>query len=110
MSENVTYKYHALRYLMIQLLLQVLLHPGEFTEPVSEIIICCKKAYKLTDIPDQEEDESDGDIEWMDVLVDTLISLLPQSSASVRTSIEQVCCNICLFVSFSLFIASSSQA
>ncbi|CAN0898649.1 rDNA transcriptional regulator pol5 [Linum grandiflorum] len=90
MSENVSYKYHALRYLMIQLLLQVLLRPGEFTEPVSEIIICCKKAYQLTDIPDQEEDESDGDIEWMDVLVDTLISLLPQSSAPLRTSIEQV--------------------
>ncbi|CAN1827463.1 Myb-binding protein 1A, partial [Linum perenne] len=89
-SENVIYKYHALRYLLIQLLLQVLLHPGEFTEAVSEITICCKKAFQLPDIPDQEEDESDGDIEWMDVLVDTLLSLLPQSSAPLRTSIEQV--------------------
>ncbi|CAN1286885.1 Myb-binding protein 1A, partial [Linum perenne] len=89
-SENVIYKYHALRYLLIQLLLQVLLRPGEFTEAVSEITICCKKAFQLPDIPDQEEDESDGDIEWMDVLVDTLLSLLPQSSAPLRTSIEQV--------------------
>ncbi|CAN1827436.1 Myb-binding protein 1A [Linum perenne] len=89
-SENVIYKYHALRYLLIQLLLQVLLRPGEFTEAVSEITICCKKAFQLPDNPDQEEDESDGDIEWMDVLVDTLLSLLPQSSAPLRTSIEQV--------------------
>ncbi|CAI0425340.1 unnamed protein product [Linum tenue] len=88
--EDFMYKYHALRYLLIQLLLQVLLHPAEFSEPVSEIIICCKKAFGLSDVLDLGEDESDNDIEWMDVLVDTLVSLLPQSSAPIRSAVEEV--------------------
>ncbi|KAA3482497.1 myb-binding protein 1A [Gossypium australe] len=36
-------KLHALRYLLILLLLQVLLQPGEFSDAASELIICCKK-------------------------------------------------------------------
>ncbi|KDP35949.1 hypothetical protein JCGZ_09921 [Jatropha curcas] len=84
---------HALRYLLIQLLLQVLLRPGEFSEAVSELIICCKKAFAASDLLDSSgEDEMDGDEipELMDVLVDTLLSLLPQSSAPMRSAIEQV--------------------
>ncbi|KAF5733384.1 DNA polymerase V-like isoform X1 [Tripterygium wilfordii] len=94
-------KLHALRYLLIQLLLLVLLRPGEFTEAASEVIICCRKAFAVSDLPDDSgEDELDGDgtPELMDVLVDTLLSLLPQSSAAMRSAIEKVfkyfCCDV----------------
>ncbi|KAE9595052.1 putative DNA-directed DNA polymerase [Lupinus albus] len=86
-------KLHALRYLLIQLLLQVLLRPGEFSEAASELVICCKKAFSAFDLPGSSgEDDSDDDDapQLMDVLVDTLLSLLPQSSAPMRSSIEQV--------------------
>ncbi|KAL1564588.1 DNA-directed DNA polymerase [Salvia divinorum] len=38
----------------------------------------------------EDEYEGDGAPELMDVLVDTMLSLLPQSSASLRSAIEQV--------------------
>ncbi|KAJ7968340.1 DNA polymerase V [Quillaja saponaria] len=84
---------HALRYLLIQLLLQVLLRPGEYSEAASELVICCKKAFSASDLLESsgEDDlEADATPELMDVLVDTLLSLLPQSSAPVRSAIEQV--------------------
>ncbi|GAV65086.1 LOW QUALITY PROTEIN: DNA_pol_phi domain-containing protein [Cephalotus follicularis] len=86
------YKLHALRYLLIQLLLQVLLRPGEFSEAASELVICCKKAFAASDLLDSGDDEVDGDAtpDLMDVLVDTLLSLLPQSSPPMRSAIEQV--------------------
>ena len=82
---------HALRYLLIQLLLQLLLRPGEFSEAASEIIICCKKFFPSPDLLDSD-DEPNGDEapELMDVFVDTMLSLLPQSSAPMRSAIEQV--------------------
>ncbi|KAK6253357.1 hypothetical protein QUC31_015077 [Theobroma cacao] len=86
-------KLHALRYLLILLVLQVLLRPGEFCDAASELIICCKKAFSAPDDLDSSgEDELDNDAapELMDVLVDTLLSLLPQSSAPMRSAIEQV--------------------
>ncbi|KAK0589170.1 hypothetical protein LWI29_010611 [Acer saccharum] len=64
-------KLHALRYLLIQLLLQ---------------------AFAVSDLLDSSgEDDLDGDVtpNLMDVLVDTLLSLLPQSSAPMRSSMEQ---------------------
>ncbi|KAF8404757.1 hypothetical protein HHK36_009646 [Tetracentron sinense] len=88
-----TNKLHALRYLLIQLLLQILLRPGEFFEAASELIICCKKAFTTPDLLDDSgEDELDdgGMPELMDVLVDVLLSLLPQASAPMRSAIEQV--------------------
>lgn len=84
---------HALRYLLIQLLLQVLLCPREYSEAASELIICCKKTFSTSDIPESsgEDDKEVGDApELMDVLVDTLLSLLPQSSAPMRSAIDQV--------------------
>ncbi|XP_061370824.1 rDNA transcriptional regulator pol5 [Gastrolobium bilobum] len=84
---------HALRYLLIQLLLQVLLRPGEYSEAASELIICCRKTFSASDLPESsgEDDlEVEDAPELMDVLVDTLLSLLPQSSAPMRSSIEQV--------------------
>lgn len=84
-------KLHALRYLLIQLLLQVLLHPGEYSEAASELVICFKKTFS-SDLPESsgEDDlEVDDAPELMDVLVDTLLSLLPQSSAPMRSSIDQ---------------------
>ncbi|XP_074344144.1 rDNA transcriptional regulator pol5 [Apium graveolens] len=85
-------KLRSLRYLLIQLLLQVLLRPDEFIEAASELIICCKKAFPSPDLDLSGDDEpdSDGTPELMDVLVDTLLSLLPQSSAPMRSAIEQV--------------------
>lgn len=86
-------KLHALRYLLIQVLLQVLLRPGEFSEAASELILCCKKAFSSSDLLESSgEDELDDNEtpELMDVLVDTLLSLLPQSSAPMRSAIEQV--------------------
>ncbi|XP_020233990.1 rDNA transcriptional regulator pol5 [Cajanus cajan] len=83
---------HALRYLLIQLLLQVLIRAGEYSEAASELIICCKKAFSASDLPESPggDMEIDDAPELMDVLVDTLLSLLPQSSAPMRSSIEQV--------------------
>ncbi|KAL8554862.1 hypothetical protein ACS0TY_002875 [Phlomoides rotata] len=86
-------KLHALRYLLIQLLLQIILRPGEFYEAASELVICCKKAFGSSDLLESSEDDEpdeDGAPELMDVLVDTMLSLLPQSSAPLRSAIEQV--------------------
>lgn len=71
----------------------MLLWPGEFCDAASELTICCKKVFAAPDdLNSSGEDELDGDAapELMDVLVDTLLSLLPQSSAPMRTAIEQV--------------------
>lgn len=76
------------------MLLQLLLRPGEYTEAASELMICCRKAFSVHDLESSEEDESEdaASPELMDVLVDTLLSLLPQSSAPLRSAVEQVCC------------------
>lgn len=83
---------HALRYLLIQLLLQIILRPGEFFEAACEVVMCCKKAFVSSELESSGEDEPDGDgaPDLMDVLVDTMLSLLPQSSAPMRSAIEQV--------------------
>ncbi|KAF6147356.1 hypothetical protein GIB67_003254 [Kingdonia uniflora] len=87
-------KMHALRYLMIQLLLQLILRPGEFHKATFELIICCTKAFPSCDIldsPDEDNVLDAGDAPTMvDVLVDTLLSLLPQSYPPVRSAVEQV--------------------
>ncbi|KAI4296469.1 hypothetical protein L6164_036425 [Bauhinia variegata] len=86
-------KLHALRYLLFQLLLHVLLGPGEYSETASELVMCCKKAFSISDIPESyAEDglEVDTTPEWINVLVDTLLSLLPQLSPPMRSAIEQV--------------------
>ncbi|KAK9134200.1 hypothetical protein Syun_013530 [Stephania yunnanensis] len=86
-------KLHALRYLLIQLVLQLLLRPGEFHEAASELVICCNKAFPCPDplgFSEDDDDSSDDEPKMMDVLVDTMLSLLPQSSAPMRTAIEQV--------------------
>ncbi|KAJ0047080.1 hypothetical protein Pint_04010 [Pistacia integerrima] len=93
-------KLHALRYLLIQLLLHVLLRPGEYSEAASELIMCCKKAFASSDLLNSSgEDELDDDSapKLMDVLVDTLLSLLPQSSAPMRSAIEQFLFNFVKF-------------
>ncbi|CAH8280787.1 unnamed protein product [Arabidopsis lyrata] len=86
-------KFHALRHLVVQLLLQILLHPGEFSEAATELSVCCDKAFSSLDLLKSDgEGEADDEEEpaVMDVLVDTLLSLLPHSSAPMRSSIEQV--------------------
>lgn len=91
----------ALRYMLIQLLLQILLQPGEFGEAASELVCCCKRACGNVDLLSSSVDNEidvDGSPEMMDVLVDTMLALLPQSPAPLRSSIEQVfkyfCCDI----------------
>jgi len=88
----------------------VLLRPGEYSEAASELIICCKKAFPASDLPESsgEDDVEGGDApELMDVLVDTLLSLLPQSSAPMRSSIEQVIMKNLMFIFCSYTYISS---
>lgn len=83
----------------------MLLHPGEYSEAASELVICFKKTFS-SDLPESsgEDDlEVDDAPELMDVLVDTLLSLLPQSSAPMRSSIDQVIMKIEMF-SFGSFV------
>lgn len=71
----------------------MLLRPREFSEAASELIICCRKVFPVPDLLDSsgEDDEDSGAIPAvMDVLVDTLLSILPESTAPMRTAIEQV--------------------
>ncbi|KAL6955525.1 DNA-directed DNA polymerase, partial [Sarracenia purpurea var. burkii] len=66
----------------------------EFSETASELTICCK-IFATPDLLDSSrEDETDGDgvLALMDALVDTLLSLITQSSAPMRSAIEQVPC------------------
>ncbi|KAK8562785.1 hypothetical protein V6N12_010855 [Hibiscus sabdariffa] len=86
-------KLHALRYVLILLLLQVFLGPREFSDVASKLIICCKNvSTSCRDIGSNGEDDLDNDptLELTDVLVDTLVSLSPHSSAPKRSVIEQV--------------------
>ncbi|CAF1921832.1 unnamed protein product [Brassica napus] len=68
-------KCHALRHLVVQLLLKIFLHPGEFSEAASELSVCCDKAFSssLDLLESDGEGEDDGEEEptVMDVLVDT---------------------------------------
>lgn len=70
----------------------MLLRPREFSEAASELIICCKKVFPAPELDSSEEDDVDSDAmpAVMDVLVDTLLSLLPESTSPMRTAIEQV--------------------
>ncbi|KAI3889727.1 hypothetical protein MKX03_007749 [Papaver bracteatum] len=93
-------KLRALRYLLIQLLLQVLLRPEEFFEAAFQLIICCQKSYPSSDflesVDDVMDDSETPEPELFDVLVDALLTLLPQSSPPLRLAVEQVfkhCCN-----------------
>ncbi|KAJ6819866.1 DNA polymerase V-like isoform X1 [Iris pallida] len=87
-------KLHALRYVLIQLVLQVLLCPGDFSEAAMELVICCKKAFPAAvhDDSSSEEDKFDDNDtpEMIDVLAETFLSLLPHSSGPMCFAIEQV--------------------
>lgn len=86
-------KLHALRYLLIQLLLQILLQPGEFSDAAFELIFCCKKflaSDNLLNSSGEDESDDEGAPVLMNVVVDLLLSLLPQSSGPTRSAIEQV--------------------
>ncbi|KAG8058062.1 hypothetical protein GUJ93_ZPchr0002g25819 [Zizania palustris] len=117
-------KMHVMRYLLIQLLLQVLLHPDEYWEAAIDVTICCKKSFPAITQSDNsngqashegsaelsnegseqsnddtlEESNDDGSedsnedrqLKFMDVLVQTFLSVLPHASGPVCFSIEQV--------------------
>lgn len=82
---------HAFRYLLIQLLLQVLLRPDKLFEAAYDLVICCKKAFPAAALGDSSEDEYNGNNahKFMDVLVDTFCSLLPHTSGPTCYAIEQ---------------------
>lgn len=109
-------KMHVMRYLLIQLLLQVLLHPDEYWEAAVDVTICCKKSFPAIaqgdnssgqESGEQGSQESDEDgseqsgkdgpedsneevsLEFMDVLVQTFLSILPHASGPVCFTIEQ---------------------
>ncbi|MQL80121.1 hypothetical protein Taro_012548 [Colocasia esculenta] len=87
-------KLRAVRYLLVQLLLELLLHPGELSEAVAEIIICCKKAFpgatQFESVDEEDVLDDNDNPELLDVLVDNLLSLLPQSSGPMFYAVEQV--------------------
>lgn len=91
---------HALRYVLIQLVLQVLLCPEEFYEAASELAICCEKAFPTTAaathgdsfVGENEFDDNEMP-DLMDVLLETFLSLLPNSSGPMCFAIEQVSSN-----------------
>ncbi|KAJ3683162.1 hypothetical protein LUZ60_013389 [Juncus effusus] len=92
---------HAMRYLLIQLMLQILLRPGELSEAAIDLTICCKKAFSFISETEsegeEEEDESDENEKpkFIDVLVDTFLSLLSNSSGPLNYAIEQVFRSMC---------------
>jgi DNA polymerase phi len=113
---------HAMRYLLIQLLLQVLLHPDEYWEAAVDVTICCKKSFPViaqgdnssaqesaehgsqeSDEDGFEESDEDGSedpneevsLEFMDVLVQTFLSILPHASGPVCFTVEQASIQSC---------------
>lgn len=99
---------HAMRYLLIQLLLQVLLHPDEYWEAAVDVTICCKKSFPAiaqgdnssgqessghgsadSDEDGPEEPSEEVSLEFMDVLVQTFLSILPHVSGPMCFTIEQ---------------------
>lgn len=96
---------HALRYVLIQLVLQILLCPEEFCEAASELVICCQKAFPATvdESLEVENEFDDGEMpDLMDVLLETILSLLPQSSGPMCFAIEQV--SKCAVVTYTLWV------
>jgi hypothetical protein len=125
---------HVIRYLLIQLLLQLLLHPEEYWEAAIDVIICCKKTFPsiaqcdssslpkpLEDVEEEsdedgsEEPNEDGALEFMDVLVQTFLSLLPHVSGPVCFTIEQASiharsiCKHCNFEKSKMMILRNKQ-
>lgn len=83
-------KMQAMRFLLIQLLLEIPLRPGEICETAAELLICCNKAFgNVIELVESNDDENETPA-LMDVLVDALLSLLPHSPAPVRAAVEQV--------------------
>ena len=107
---------HVMRYLLIQLLLQVLLHPDEYWEAAVDVTICCKKSFPSiaqgdsssglesgergpqepdedgsegSDEDGSEDSNEEASLEFMDVLVQTFLSILPHASGPVCFTIEQ---------------------
>ncbi|KAH0448617.1 hypothetical protein IEQ34_022417 [Dendrobium chrysotoxum] len=93
-SGFVANKLHAMRYLLIHLVLQILLYPDDFSEAALDFVVCCKKVFPSSENSDSSEEEDafdDNDMpELMDVLVETLLSVLPRSSARMGYVVEQV--------------------
>lgn len=84
-------KMQAMRFLLIQLLLEIPLRPGEISETAAELLICCNKAFgNVIELVESNDDDDNETPALMDVLVDALLSLLPHSPAPVRAAIEQV--------------------
>lgn len=110
---------HVMRYLLIQLLLQVLLHPDEYWEAAVDVTICCKKSFPAIAQGENSQQESDEDgskgsdddedsneevsLEFMDVLVQTFLSILPHASGPVCFTIEQASILCCSYTKVRIF-------
>ncbi|XP_020245832.1 uncharacterized protein LOC109823836 isoform X2 [Asparagus officinalis] len=88
-------KLHALRLVLVQLALQVLLCPEEFYEAASELVICCDKAFLATAAAQGGSSGEGNELDdnempdLTDVLLENFLSLLPRSSGSLCFAIEQ---------------------
>ncbi|KAI5077513.1 hypothetical protein GOP47_0007337 [Adiantum capillus-veneris] len=90
-SNEQTQKVRAMCSLLMQLLLQSVTTGSN--DVTSELILCCKQAFgkliTVDEIDDIQEEKTEEPF-YMDVLVDILLSLLAQASASIRSAAEQV--------------------
>lgn len=55
-----SFRMHAMQFLLIQLLLQILLHPGEFHKAAIDLTNCCKKAFSFLSQGNSSEEEEEG--------------------------------------------------
>uniref|UniRef100_A0A0D6QZH6 DNA polymerase V n=1 Tax=Araucaria cunninghamii TaxID=56994 RepID=A0A0D6QZH6_ARACU len=84
-------KMQAMRFLLIQLLLQIPLSHGDICEAAAELLICCKEAFgDVIELDVESNNDENAMPVFMDVLIDALLSLLPQSPAPVRVAVQQV--------------------
>ncbi|MCO5547457.1 hypothetical protein L7F22_000907 [Adiantum nelumboides] len=92
-SNEQTQKIRAMCSLLMQLLLQCVTTGAN--DVTAELILCCKQAFgRLIKLDNNQEDSTEEPF-FMDVLVEILLSLLAQSSASIRSAAEQVFKSFC---------------
>ncbi|MCO5608521.1 hypothetical protein L7F22_062732 [Adiantum nelumboides] len=82
---------------MCSLLMQLLLHSVTTgaNDVTAELILCCKQAFGRSIKLDNNQEDSTEEPFFMNVLVEILLSLLAQSSASIRSAAEQVFKSFC---------------
>ena len=86
--ENVK-KIEAMCSLLMQLLLRSV--TSQVVEIAADLIMCCKRAFgDLIDVDTEGSDNGEELPNFIDVLIDILLSLLTETSAPIRAAAEQV--------------------